>query len=56
MWWDNLGWLPDTHPAALSLLLFRGAGGGNRMKKLVDLKERQGNKDTYELLSWTKQT
>lgn len=35
LWWVGLGWLPEAHPAALSLPLLSWKGGENGMKKLL---------------------
>lgn len=35
MWWADLGWLPDCHPAAFSLSLLSRTGGENNMKKVM---------------------
>lgn len=50
----SLGWLPDTHPAALSLPLLSRTRGENTKKKLVGRdKDRE---ITYGLASRAKQT
>jgi len=42
LWWVELTWLPDAHPAALSLPLLNRVGGKNKMGKLrVLIKHRE---------------
>ena len=53
LWWVDLGWLPDAHPAALSHLLNR-AGGENKTENLVG--QDKDRDITYRLLSRAKQT
>lgn len=35
MWWLDLGWVQDAHPATLSLPLFNRRQQKNQMKKLM---------------------
>lgn len=35
LWWVDLGWLPDSHPGALSLPLLKTTGGDTMMDKLI---------------------
>jgi len=37
VWWLDLGWWPDAHPAAHSITLLHRTGGGIKMKKLTSL-------------------
>jgi len=37
MGWIDLGWLPDAHPAALSLPLLNRPGRENTLKKLLKM-------------------
>lgn len=39
LWWGKLGWLPDTHPDALSLLLFNRTGEEKLLKKVCGLRD-----------------
>lgn len=54
MWWADLGWLPDAHPATLLFCLFNKMGRANRMEKVVAWDKDREN--AYQLLSWAKQT
>ena len=53
VWWLNLGQLPDTYPAVLSLPLLHRIGGENKMEKLIG--QDKDRAITYQLPSWTEQ-
>lgn len=54
MWWVDLGCLPDTSPAALSLCLLSRTGGENEIKKLME--QDKDKEIMYQLLSRANQT
>lgn len=54
VWWINLGWVPDTHPATFSLTLLNRAGEGNKMKKLMG--QDKDGEITCQLLPQVKRT
>jgi len=54
LWWVDLGWLPNAHPAALALPLLSRTGGENKMQKLV--RQDKDGEITQELPPWAKQT
>jgi len=54
LWQVDLGWLPDAHPAALSLPLLNRTGEENKMEKLVG--QDKDRKTAYQLSSQTKRT
>jgi len=54
LWWVDLGWSPDAHQTALSLLILNRTGEENMMEKLI--KRDKDREITHQLLSWAKQT
>jgi len=53
VWWVYLGWLPDAHPATLSLSLLSSMVGENKVENL--LVQDKGREITYQLPSRPKQ-